>query len=132
MAVSELSFPRGVDDDPGLRVTAGAGRAGDTVVNLHGDLDYDTVPAMLRVIDPLLQRGESARVILNLAELGFLDSAGIKALLDCRSRAEAVGSLLVLSAPQPMVLRVLEITGVLGLLGLAPDETDRTDLNETG
>lgn len=125
--MSGTSFPRGVDDDPGLRVTAGAGPAGDTVVTLHGDLDYDTVPELRRVVEPLLGHEDPTPVVLDLTGLDFLDSAGIKALLDCRARAEAAGRRLILTSPQPMVLRVLEITGVVGLLGLRTGGPDGMD-----
>jgi STAS domain-containing protein len=57
-------------------------------------------------------------VELNLADLDFVDSAGIRCLLNCRSAVETAGSRLVLVEPSPQVVRVLDITGLFDVFGL--------------
>jgi anti-anti-sigma factor len=53
------------------------------------------------------------RLVIDLAELTFIDSSGIRALLDSRRRAEESGVELVVSRPQNgQVRQVLELTGV--------------------
>jgi anti-sigma B factor antagonist len=55
---------------------------------------------------------------LDLARLGFLDSAGVRMLVLAHDHAEARGAVLEVVRPQPIVRQVLEVTGVAPELGL--------------
>jgi anti-anti-sigma factor len=50
-------------------------------------------------------------LIVDLAELTFMDSTGIHAILQATERLEPGGSV-VLRSPRPEVMRVLEIAGL--------------------
>ena len=69
-------------------------------------------------------------VRIDLGEVSFLDSSGIRCLLGAAERAAAVGSQLVVRNPTPMVLRVLEICGVDQLL-LADGTSANTSLRKS-
>jgi len=55
-------------------------------------------------------------VRIDLAEVSFLDSSGIRCLVGAVQRAESIGSHLVVRNPTPMVVRVMEICAVDHLL----------------
>jgi anti-sigma B factor antagonist len=82
------------------------------LVRVIGELDLST-HELLR--EPLVNAAEAGNsVVVDLAECEFIDSSGIRALLLGR---EAVASdqganRLLIAAPQPQVMRVLEMTGV--------------------
>ena len=57
-------------------------------------------------------------VVVDLADVGFLDSTGIRVLLEGRERAQEQGIVITARDPQPVVLNVLRITNVAELFGL--------------
>jgi len=48
----------------------------------------------------------------NLADLDFIDSTGLSALVDGLERQRELGGDLTLHSPSPSIMRVLEITGL--------------------
>jgi len=80
-----------------------------------GELDLSTVPVVDAQLSELVAAGFT-RVVLDLRELRFLDSTGLRLLLswDARSRAEGV-DLSVIPGPAP-VQRVIDVAGVAHLL----------------
>jgi len=80
------------------------------VVALGGALD---VTAGDQLLDELRHVGDTYRVpiILNLAEVTFLDSAGVRALVLAHRELAAVGRPLTIAAASPRVRRLLELTG---------------------
>jgi anti-anti-sigma factor len=89
---------------------------GGTVrVCLRGELDLAGSQQMedsLAAID----RHDPARVIVDLSGLAFIDSTGLRLLLQADTRARERGYDLVLSPGTPPVQRVFEVTGALDVL----------------
>ena len=61
-------------------------------------------------------RQEPPRLVVDLADVPFMASAGVGVLLGIRAVLAARGGSLVLSSPRPAVTRVLEVTGAAGLI----------------
>jgi anti-anti-sigma factor len=102
-------------------------------VNVAGELDRSTTEELLGAVAQVLDGPAPALVELNLADLHFVDSAGIRCLLNCRTAVEAAGSRLMLVAPGPHVVRALDVTGLLDLFGLAqPAGAGRPERGLTG
>jgi anti-anti-sigma factor len=59
---------------------------GRTVVEVDGEADYDTSPALVRTCADLVERG-AVNLVLDLSGLGFCDSSGINALVRIRRQA---------------------------------------------
>ncbi|HEX8630827.1 MAG TPA: STAS domain-containing protein [Catenuloplanes sp.] len=57
---------------------------------------------------------------VDLADVRFLGSAGINALVRCRAHTAAAGCRMAVTNPQPIVYEVLRITGVLQALAVTP------------
>ncbi|MFB6393208.1 STAS domain-containing protein [Polymorphospora lycopeni] len=98
--------------------SAGDGRV---VVRVRGYVDLETEERLGQELTTALSRPGVTEVTVDLAEVPFLDSSGVRVLLDGRSTALARGAALAVRDPQPVVDRVLRITGVAELLGLPPD-----------
>jgi anti-anti-sigma factor len=92
-----------------VRDTEGVG-----VVRVAGDLDVDTCPDLMSIVDPLVAGGQ--HVVLDLSPIEFMDSTALACLLAARNVAiETSGSLRV-SALSPPVRSLLEVTGLLDVL----------------
>lgn len=81
---------------------------GGRVVALRGELDASTC----RRLAEHLSGPPGSLIVVDLAELTFLDSSGLGAFHDARRKAIEAGGSLVLCHPVAMVQRVLEITGL--------------------
>jgi anti-sigma B factor antagonist len=80
-------------------------------VVVDGELDIATAPVLdARLVD--LEQGANGTLELDMAKVGFMDSTGLRALLNARTRAEAAGRRLRLVNLQPDVERVFDVTGV--------------------
>lgn len=78
------------------------------VVNVSHDLDVRHVEALRRSIGALIDGG-CRRIILNMAEVSFVDSAGMGLILTELRRIRSLGGLLSLTNVQPRVYRSLVI-----------------------
>jgi anti-anti-sigma factor len=92
-------------------------RAATTVrVAVHGELDLATAPAL---DDALRQASaESSRVVLDLRGLSFIDSTGLRSVLQAHAHARADGHDLLVVRGSDAVHRVFVIAGVAELVPL--------------
>jgi anti-anti-sigma factor len=76
---------------------------------LVGELDLATAAVLIERLEPVAAQEGDLR--LDLSELAFIDSSGIRSLLIL---SESLGSrgLLVLQSPAEPVLRTLELVGI--------------------
>lgn len=88
---------------------------GEVVVSVFGEVDLLTAPKLLEAMGSALDSGD--RIILDLAAMTFIDSQGIKVLVEAHRRAQSDHvDRVVLRSPQPQARKVLEITGLAKLL----------------
>jgi len=84
------------------------------VLSVVGDVDLASSDQLRNDIAPLLGSGRD--LILDLAEVRFMDSSGIAVLLDARTKQLASGRSVFVQNPSNIVRRVLDATGLSGLL----------------
>ena len=98
---------------PPLDAPARRTRGDETSVELTltGDLDMVATFNLEPEVDRLLAERGVRRLILNLADVRFIDSAGVGALVSIRERTEHLGVELILANVPGPVHRVLEIAG---------------------
>ena len=85
---------------------------GDYIIRVRGELDLACSESFDTELKNALQSDASA-VLLDLRELTFIDSTGIRALLSAVARSEATGRRLhVARETSPAVQRVLDVTGL--------------------
>ena len=102
-----------IDSDPNRPIKAWAS-GGNTPKRLSvvSDVDEDNI---IERIEEAAQ--QSPIVVVDLAELTFMDSTGLSALVVAKNRMESDGDVLMLTRPRPNVRRVLEITGLADWVG---------------
>jgi anti-sigma B factor antagonist len=84
----------------------------------RGELDLATAPELERVLTDRLS-GETP-VVLDLRELAFMDSTGVRSLVTARRLSADGGTELTIVRPDPSspVSRVLDIAGIAEQLGM--------------
>jgi anti-sigma B factor antagonist len=80
-------------------------------IAVAGELDLATAPDLLNRVVDLIEGGHH-RVVLDLRELTFCDSAGLSVLARMRKKAAQFDGALVLARPTHIVRSVLELTGM--------------------
>lgn len=96
---------------------------GGVALRVSGRLDGATAPQLEK---PLLAQfaGSSERVLLDLAGLDYVSSAGLRVFLMGAKRARQVGGRLVLCGLQPMVGEVFQMSGFGRILDIVATEAD--------
>src|SRR5690349_7528489 len=86
----------------------------DGVLVLAGEIDSYTAPELSEHL------GAKPPVeVIDVAGVTFIDSSGLRVLVEAHQSRAAVGSRLVLRAPSAAVQRLLEISGLAGHLDIA-------------
>lgn len=81
-------------------------------IALAGELDPHTAPLLQLEIDRVLE-DEGTDLVLDLSQLGFVDSSGLRVLIAAQHQLAEQGGTLVLRTPSETVRRLLEITGLV-------------------
>ena len=86
-------------------------RDGETArVRAIGELDMGAAPALAAEIAQVREAG-CRHVIIDLSALSFLDSSGLRLLLDCYAESRQDGHTIALIPGPRAVQRVFELTG---------------------
>ena len=96
--------------------------SGSARLVLRGDLDAASASSADRALDVLLER-DVQRVVLDFRNLGFMDSMGVKFLIDGRDRARELGVEIALAYGEGVVERVLNVSGVAKLFERQGDDS---------
>jgi len=117
VTASSLSVPDGPVRDLGVSVGVGADQI---VVAVRGELDLATAPQLACVLAAVVDR--AADIALDLAELDFLDPAGLRVIAAASIRLRQSGRELTLRSVPAMARRILDITGVDALVRIEPSD----------
>jgi anti-sigma B factor antagonist len=89
----------------------------EVVVYVYGEVDLFTAPHLFDELATAVER--KGRVVIDLAGMTFIDSQGIRVLVDaCTARRGLGGHGLVVRSPQPQARNVLQVSGLDKLLTL--------------
>jgi anti-sigma B factor antagonist/stage II sporulation protein AA (anti-sigma F factor antagonist) len=121
--------PRAVFAAPGRRrpMVLTHSRFGDVVVVApKGRVDHATAEGLLQALEPHLAACAAGHdhVVLDLAGVDFISSAGLRVLMLAAKRAKAQQGFLAVAAPQPLVREVLEISKFTLVLRMLPTVRD--------
>jgi anti-sigma B factor antagonist len=90
---------------------------GAPVLAVTGELDVYEAPALRTELFAIVDEGH-ARVVVDCAGMGFIDSAGLAVLVDAQRRLAGHGGELVLRGLRLPARRIFEITDTIGLFTL--------------
>ncbi|WP_059103576.1 anti-sigma F factor antagonist [Shouchella shacheensis] len=91
------------------------------LVRLEGELDHHAAKKLRADIEERLD--ETKHIVLNLAELTFMDSSGLGVILGRYKQVRAQGGEMVVCAISPAVKRLFEMSGLFKIIRLEENET---------
>lgn len=94
-----------------LRVTAT-----DAGFTLAGEIDGQSSPLLAAALGDVADR----HIAVDMSAIDFVDSSGLRVLIDAHQRAEEAGGSLTLVEISSPVARLLELSGMNGYLRIKP------------
>lgn len=85
-------------------------------VKLRGDIDHHSVTSMRLIIDAALESTEPRLLILDFADVGFMDSSGIGLILGRMRVLSGFGGRIAVKNPSTFVTRMILLSGLSGCL----------------
>jgi anti-sigma B factor antagonist len=110
-----------------LRARSACSRPGTLTIEVYGELDIATAPALEQLLREV-ERDRWPTVVLDLAQMSFIDSSGIRALLAANHRISGEGGHMFVRHSSRPVRRALAAIGAERILDLTDvvDEPTRT------
>ena len=108
--------------EPELRVTVEFAPGSEDswpVVKVSGEIDIQTSPVLDGRLRNVFGEGVTS-IVIDLADVTFLDSTGLSVLVAGLNRCQGVGGTVRLVSLRPNVRRVLEITGLTDVFQVGP------------
>lgn len=102
---------------PAPRFEAAAGRNGEVVVRVSGEIDIASASLFRERLTEATEEANQNDVVVDLTGVTFMDATGLAVLLHTHRQLEATGRRLMLARTTRSVARVLEVAGLDGLLG---------------
>ena len=90
---------------------------GIEVIDVQGEIDIYTAPRLRELLIDLVSQG-SYQLIVNLDEVGFLDSTGLGVLVGGLRRVRAHDGSLDLVCTQQRIRKIFRITGLTEVFGI--------------
>lgn len=94
---------------------------GIAFLTLKGDFDADNAPRVQEALAALTDRDQPA-VFVQMADLKYIDSAGLGVLVGALKQAAGRGGKIALIQPSPFVSRVLRVTALDKVFSVFADE----------
>jgi anti-sigma B factor antagonist len=99
---------------------------GVPVLAVKGEIDVYSAPALKDALTALLGAGSTAAVV-DLSEVGFLDSTGLGALVAARTSATDADARLPIVTDSDRILKLFRITGLDGVFEIHPTVDSAVD-----
>lgn len=85
-------------------------------VAVSGDLDLKTAGPLRETLDRLLDRYRDKQLVLDLAEVDFVDSSGLGVILGRYRKMKGEGRTLAITGVKPSVRVVMEFAGLPAII----------------
>lgn len=95
---------------------------GGWLVEVSGEVDLHTAPQLRAALSAAVKQASAPdAVVVDLTQVGFIDSTGLGELVGAHKACQAQGSCLHLVAGHDRVRRLLTLTGLDSVLSVHPD-----------
>ena len=92
-----------------LKIRIDPARFGSQKVALGGRLDGDSCDELDRQLTPILAAAEIRTLVLDLADLAYISSAGVRSIFKARKALAGRGGKVVVVNPQPQIQKVFDV-----------------------
>jgi anti-anti-sigma factor len=94
-----------------------------TVITVSGELDVTSEPQLREQVDEVLA-GPPARLLFDLTELRFIDSSGIRVILDAYTRTRDTPGGVAVCGLNPHLRHLFAILGISPKMDIYPTASD--------
>jgi anti-sigma B factor antagonist len=102
-----------------------ARKEGDAViVAVRGEIDLQNSPELRTELLDLLVKHSPQRLVINLAQVPYMDSSAIAVLVELLQKVRKTGGKIFLTNLQPRVKGLLEIARLGSIFGIVGDEAE--------
>lgn len=109
----------------GTDLVPSARREGDAVIaSVRGEIDLHNSPEVRTAMLDVLLRPEPKKLILNLAQVPYMDSSAIAVLVEALQKLRRIGGRIYLTNLQPRVRGLLEIARLDTIFMVTADEAE--------
>jgi anti-anti-sigma factor len=98
--------------------------SGIVVLKLDGRLVLNDGDVELRAACRQALDGGHRTMLLNLADMTYVDSAGLGEIADCFKAVSALGGRIMICEPRPTIVKLLKLTGLSKVMGVAASEAE--------
>ena len=91
------------------------GPDGHVVLHVSGEIDMSAKGLFLERLADVIEASDGD-VVVDLADVSFIDSTGLAVLMQAREQLETAGHKLMITRPSRPVTRVLQVAGLDALL----------------
>jgi len=82
------------------------------VLHLHGEIDHHSAASLRSLIDEAILAQKPRQLVMDLADISFMDSAGLGLILGRLSRMQECGGELILHRPSKSAERMIYLAGL--------------------
>src|SRR6516162_5039381 len=90
------------------------------IVPLNGEIDLHVSPTVTATLNDVIDK-KPERLVVDLSEVSYIDSAGLAALIQAMQKVEAYGGKFMLSGLQETVRSIFEISRLDQVFQIFPD-----------
>jgi anti-sigma B factor antagonist len=102
-----------------------AEQQGDVLrATINGEIDLHSSPQLRTTLLDLYTQGNPKRIILNLAQVPYMDSSAIAVMVELLQKVRKQGGKIVLTTLQPRVKGLLEIARLNTIFAIAKDDAE--------
>lgn len=83
---------------------------------LSGDIDHHAARSVRAELDEVIARSQPEMLILDLENVGFMDSSGIGLILGRLKAVQACGGDIIIKNARPNIAAVIRLSGLANLL----------------
>lgn len=94
-----------------------------SVMKVNGRVDSATAPDLESALKKLVE-GDKSRIVLDLADVEYMSSAGLRAMVSTLKAVKRVNGDLRLASPSPRVEEVLRLAGLTSIFSIYPNPKD--------
>ncbi|MDR0121957.1 anti-sigma F factor antagonist [Bacillus pumilus] len=91
-------------------------------IRLTGELDHHSAETLRQKVTNYLETEDIRHIVLNLADLTFMDSSGLGVILGRYKEIKQLGGEMVVCSISPAVNRLFDMSGLFKIIRMEPSE----------
>ncbi|MCH6268382.1 MULTISPECIES: anti-sigma F factor antagonist [Neobacillus] len=92
------------------------------LIRLSGELDHHTADELREKASSVIENNGIRHIVLNLAQLTFMDSSGLGVILGRYKQIKQVHGEMVVCAISPAIQRLFDMSGMFKIIKMEPTE----------